>query len=109
VCPNAALVAFVKRPLLDAFAANEIGPGKNLEMLAHSELTNAKFRSDKNAANPILDQIPIGLRWEVPRRSLQPFQNLKPPGIGDGLQNICDSGWPVPYSSTVLQAQKKRT
>ncbi|CAH2408153.1 hypothetical protein MES4922_90090 [Mesorhizobium ventifaucium] len=85
---NPALVAAIKCPLLDAFAAQKAGLGQHPHVLAERRLGDPQLFRNQQRADPVLDQIAIRLAWEMRARVLQPIEDLQPALVGDRLEDI---------------------
>src|SRR5258708_36589481 len=88
---NARLVAFVKRPLLDAPAPDETGLNEHAQVLAGGRLADAELLRDEQATDAVLDEIALDLRREVGARRLQPPHGLEAAVRGPPL---CDARRP---------------
>jgi hypothetical protein len=62
---NAMLVALVECPLLNPFRAQQPGLGQYSKVFACGRLADSKLGGNQHAAHAILDQIAIGLPWEM--------------------------------------------
>lgn len=81
------LVALIKGPLFNAFAADETGESEDFQMLAGGRLRHAELARDKNAANAVFNEVAVDLGREMAARALQPVQDKQPAVIGDGAQS----------------------
>jgi hypothetical protein len=70
-------VALVERPLLDAIGVDEARRHKDAHMLAQCRLTDAEFLGDQQATHAIFHKVAVDLRTEMPRRLLEPVEDLK--------------------------------
>jgi len=79
-------IALVKRPLFDALGAHQPGLQQDLHVFAGGGLAHAQFFGDQDAANAVVDQVPVDLGPEVLSRVLEPFEDLQAAVVGQGAQ-----------------------
>jgi hypothetical protein len=73
---DSGLVALVEGPLLDSLGASQAGLAQNLHVFASGWLADTQLARDQAAANPILHQVAVDLRWKMLGRVLKPKKNL---------------------------------
>ena len=82
------LVAFVERPLLDTFAANETSLGEDAQMFARRWRADAEFFRNEESAHTILDKVAVFLRREMCPGILEPGKDLETTVVGDRFRDL---------------------
>jgi hypothetical protein len=80
---EAAFVALVEDPLLDAFAVDESGLAEDSQVLAGSRLADAQFFGDENAADAVGDEITVDLGPEVFYGVFEPVEDFETAFVGE--------------------------
>ena len=92
---NGFLVPLVKRPLLDALRIHQPRCHEHAHVLTDRGLTDAKFLRNQHTADAIVVEIAVDLGRKVPRRLLEPVENLQAAIVVDRAKWLEQSGKPI--------------
>ena len=92
---NGSLVPLVKRPLLDPLRIHQTRRHKHAHVLTDRGLTDAEFLRDQHTTNAVILEIAVDLGTKVPRRLLEPIENLQAAIVVDRAKWLEQSGKPV--------------
>ena len=65
------------------------------KVLARRRLADAKLPRNEHAADAVLDEVTVNLRWEVGTGLFQPIQDLQPPVARQSPQRLLHENWHI--------------
>src|SRR5262249_9390990 len=73
---DAALIALIEGPLLDAFSSHRADLDQKPHVLGHGRLADPEFLRNQNPANAVFNQIAVNLLAKMGTRVLKPLEDL---------------------------------